>query len=47
MTKKLFLGRTKAEMDILEFIPAEKVKEMKASELADYSRNLIMEHLNG
>ena len=47
VTKKLFLGRTKAEMDILEFIPAEKVKEMKASELADYSRNLIMEHLNG
>ena len=47
VTKKLFLGRTKVSFDVLEFIPAEKVKEMKATELAEYSRNLIMEHLHG
>ena len=44
--KKRLLRKTKVHLAILDFIPAEKVKEMKASELADYSRNMIMEHLN-
>ncbi len=45
--RNLVFKKSNVSFDILEFIPAEKVKEMKASELADYSRNLIMEHLNG
>ncbi|MBQ7895417.1 MAG: 1-acyl-sn-glycerol-3-phosphate acyltransferase [Oscillospiraceae bacterium] len=45
--KSRLLRKTPVSFDVLEFIPAEKVKEMKATELADYSRNLIMEHLNG
>ena len=44
--KNRLFRKTKVHLAILDFIPAEKVKEMKATELADYSRNMIMEHLN-
>ena len=45
--KNLFRRPTDIYIDILEVIPAEKVLEMSTQELADYSRNLIEEHING
>lgn len=43
--RRLFLKKSRVGFDVLEFIPAEEVKEKKASELAEYSRQLVMEHL--
>lgn len=41
----LFFKKTKVCFDILEFIPAREVKAKKASELAEYSMQLVSEHL--
>jgi len=43
--KRLFLRPTDVYLDILEVIPAEKVKAMSTAELSDYSRRLIEEGL--
>lgn len=44
VVKNIFHGGTDVYVDILEVIPAERVKEMSTAELADYSRNLILNH---
>ena len=41
----LVFRKTKVTFDVLEFIPAEKVKEAKTAELAEYSRELIAQRL--
>ena len=43
--KRLFLRPTDVYLDILEVIPADRVKAMSTAELADYSRKLIEEGL--
>lgn len=43
MKKRLFLRPTDVYLDILELIPAEKVKAMSTAELSEYSRKLIEE----
>ena len=39
--KNLFLRPTDVYLDILEVVPADKVRSMSTNELAEYSRNLI------
>ena len=43
--KRLFLRPTDVYLDILELIPADRVKAMSTAELAEYSRKLIEEGL--
>ena len=43
--KNLFHRPTDVYLDILEVIPAEKVKDMSTKELSDYSSRLIAENL--
>ena len=45
ITKNLFHRVSDVYLDILELIPAEKVKSMSTNELACYSRTLIEQHL--
>ena len=45
ITKNALRRVTDVYLDILELIPAERVKEMTTHELADYSRGLIKRHL--
>lgn len=45
ITKNALRRVTDVYLDILELIPAERVKEMTTHELADYSRGLIERHL--
>lgn len=40
---RLFLRPTKAYLDILEVLPAQQVKAMNTRDLAEYSRNKILE----
>ena len=42
---RLFLRPTDVYLDILEVIPAEKVKAMSTAELAEYSRKRMEERL--
>ena len=46
ISKNMFRRRTDTELHILEVIPAEKVKETKTGELAEYSRKLIENDIN-
>lgn len=39
--KNIFKGGTDVYLDILEVVPAERVREMSTAELADYSRSVI------
>lgn len=41
-SRRLFLRPTKVYLDILEVLPAEKVKAMSTRDLAEYSRNQIL-----
>ena len=42
-SRRLFLRPTKVYLDILEVLPAEQVKAMNTRDLAEYSRNKILE----
>ena len=42
-SRRLFLRPTKVYLDILETLPAEQVKAMNTRDLAEYSRNKILE----
>ena len=44
-SRRLFLRPTKVYLDILEVLPAEKVKAMSTRELADYSKEKMLEVL--
>ena len=44
-SRRLFLRPTKVYLDILEVLPAEKVKAMSTRELADYSKGKMLEVL--
>ena len=46
ISKNIFRRPTDVYLDILEVIPADKVKSMSTAELADYSSRIIGENLN-